>query len=244
MITQAIISAGGYGTRLRPYTDKVPKPMIPILGYPMLLWNILQFKKYGVREFFLTLHYLPGVVREFFGDGSRFGVKIVYHIEDEPMGSVGGIKAFTDQLGERFFYLYGDIFSQVDYGAMEEAFLKKKDAIGMQRVQKSDFHTDADLAEINGEGKCIAVHPKPHAESFENAYRMRGIFILTKEVIEMIPANEPYDMGKDMLPLILRNGKSFYGYECDEYSKGVDTIEKWKEVEKLLQEKNSSLPGV
>jgi len=97
MIKQAIISAGGFGNRLRPTTDTMPKPMIPILGEPMLLWHVMQFKKHGVTEFFFTLHYLPEVVMNYFGDGSKFGVKMHYFVEQSPMGSAGAIKKFEPE---------------------------------------------------------------------------------------------------------------------------------------------------
>src|SRR5271169_806899 len=84
MLKQAIISAGGLGTRLRPYTDMMPKPMISILGKPMLEWHIEQFKKFDITEFFVTLYYLPHVIINYFGDGSKFGVKMNYFIEKEP----------------------------------------------------------------------------------------------------------------------------------------------------------------
>ena len=126
MIRQAVISAGGSGTRLRPMTDAMPKPMIPILGKPMLEWHVEQFKKFGVSEFFFTLGYLPEVVTGYFGDGARFGVKINYLIEQTPLGSAGGVKQLAPQLDQLFFFIYGDTFSLMDYGKMEAAYAGKK----------------------------------------------------------------------------------------------------------------------
>ena len=131
MIKQAVILCAGLGTRLRPYTDTMPKPMIPILGKPMLEWHIMQFKKYGVQEFFINLHYLPDVITDYFGDGSRWGVKIHYHFEPEILGTAGGVKSFEKMLDDSFFLIYGDTFSLVDYGRMEDAWNEKKCAIGM-----------------------------------------------------------------------------------------------------------------
>jgi len=183
MIKQAVISAGGFGTRLKPFTDTMPKPMIPILGKPLLEWHIEQFKKHGVTEFFMTLHYLPEVVMNYFGDGSRWGVKIKYLIEDEPLGSAGGIKKFEHDLGPLFFFIYGDMVSLMDYSKMSEAYAMKKDPIGMQRMKKTDDYADADVAELDASGKFIKIHAKPHAEKYPNAYRMRGSFILDKKIL-------------------------------------------------------------
>jgi len=234
MITQAVISAGGFGTRLRPLTDTLPKPMVPILGKPLLEWHIEQFKKHGVSEFIFILHHFPEVVTDYFQDGSSRGVRIEYATEPEPLGSIGGMKLIEANLHERFFFIYGDIFSRMDYSAMVRVYATKKDPIGMQRVKKTDDYADADVAELDKDDRFIAIHPKPHHGSYANAYRMRGAFILEKAVCDYIPKG-PADLGKEILPRIVAAGKNFYGYECDDYSKGVDTLEKLKEAEDHLR---------
>ncbi len=238
MIRQAVISAGGLSTRLRPATDTMPKPMVPILGKPMLLWHLAQFKKYGVEELFLTLHYLPEVVTDYFGDGSKFGVKIRYFVEREPLGSAGALKQFEGNLGKLFYFIYGDVFSLMDYGKMEAAYRTKEDPIGMQRMKKTGDYADADVAEIDAAGRFVAIHAKPHDHWYPNAYRMRGSFILDKKALAYIPENTPFDLGKQLLPKIVAEGKNFYSYECDDYSKGIDTMEKLKEVEGYLEKQN------
>ncbi len=235
MITQAIISAGGLGKRLRPTTDTIPKPMIPILGKPMLQWHVEQFKKHGVKEVFFTLHYLPEVVMDYFGDGSKFGVKANYFVEKEPLGTAGGIKKFEKQLDKEFYYIYGDTFSLMDYGKMEEAYMKKENPIGMQRMKRTDDYADADVAELDDNGKFIAIHTKPHTEKYPNAYRMRGSFILDKKILSYIPEDMAFNLGRQLLPKVVAAGENFYSYECDDYSKGIDTVEKWKEVEEYLR---------
>jgi mannose-1-phosphate guanylyltransferase/phosphomannomutase len=236
MIKQAIIIAGGFGTRLRPYTDTTPKPMLPVLGKPLLDWNIEQFKKFGVTEFFLTLHHMPDAITKYFGDGSKFGVKMHYFIEDTPLGTAGGIKKMEPLLDEEFFVMNGDTLSLIDYGAMEKAWRGKRDAIGMQRIGTSSNYGDADVAELDADGRIIAIHPKPHDKN-ENVYRMRGIYILKKEILAYASASDRCELNTDLLPRAIAAGKSFYGYECDDYSKGIDTVEKWKEVEGYLKDK-------
>lgn len=238
-ITQAIISAGGFGTRLRPFTDTMPKPMIPILEKPMLEWHVEQFKKFGVEEVFFTLHYLPEVVMNYFGDGSKWGVKTHYYTEKTPLGSAGGIKALEKDLAERFFYIYGDTFSLMDYGKMSDAYATKANPIGMQRMKRTDDYADADVAELDADGRFVVIHRKPHdpALKYANAYRMRGAFILEKKILEYIPSDKESDLAKNVLPSALAAGENFYSYECDDYSKGIDTVEKWKEVEDHLREK-------
>ena len=237
VIKQAVISAGGAGKRLRPLTEKMPKPMVAVLGKPILLWNIENFKKHGVNEFFITLHHYPSVVQDYFGDGRKFGVKIHYLVENEPLGSGGGIRHFKDDLDDTFYYLYGDTLSLVDYSKMTEDFAKKHNPIAMQTVKKTDEYADADVAELDKDKKFINIHRKPHVAKHEGAHRMRGSFILHKNIIEHIPERGEVDLGRHVLPKAMESGKNVYGYETDDFSKGIDTIEKLREVEKQLSKR-------
>lgn len=227
--------SAGLGTRLKPYTDTMPKPMIPIAGRPMLEWHIEQFKKHGVREFFFNLHYLPDVIKNYFGDGAKWGVKVHYNFEPVILGTAGGIKQFERDLDDEFFLIYGDTFSLVDYSKMEAAWREKPaGAVGMQRMKQTEDYADADVAELDANGKFVAIHTKPHTTRYPNAYRMRGVFILKKRILSFVPTNAPYELGKQLLPDIIARGEAFYSYECDDYSKGIDTLEKWKEVKEYL----------
>jgi len=231
MIKQAVILSAGLGARLRPYTDAMPKPMIPILGKPLLEWHIEQYKKHGVSEFFINTHYLPEVIKDHFGDGSKFGVRVTYSFEPVILGTAGGIKQFELQLDERFYFIYGDTFSLVDYSAMAAAYAAKKDPIGMQRVKETRDYADADVAELDRDGQFVAIHAKPHTMVYPNAYRLRGASIFERRILSYIPPGVPYEVGKQLLPAVVAAGEKFYGYECNDYSKGIDTEEKWKEVE-------------
>jgi NDP-sugar pyrophosphorylase family protein len=101
-ITQAVILSAGIGTRLRPLTDNLPKVMAPIGGKPLLERHFEQFKKYGIKEFFINLHYLPEKITDYFGDGSKWGIKIVYKHEPEILGTAGGVKNFEGVLKNNF----------------------------------------------------------------------------------------------------------------------------------------------
>jgi len=234
-VKQAVILSAGLGIRLKPITDTIPKPMLPFLNKPMLQWNIEQFKKYGINEFFINLHYLPEVIKNYFGDGSKLGVKITYSFEPEILGTAGALKRFKDKLDKVFFLIYGDILSLVDYTKMAEVWNKKPDALGMQRMAKTENYADADVAELNSDGSFLKIHTKPHSQKYSNAYRMRGIFIFKKEILSYIPENTAYEIVKQLLPDIISRGKKFYAYECEDYSKGIDTIEKYREVEEYLK---------
>jgi NDP-sugar pyrophosphorylase family protein len=127
---------------------------------------------------------------------------------------------------------------------MEQAWRKKPGAVGMQRMAQAMEYSDADVVELGGDGRIVTVHPKPHTTAYSNAYRMRGVFILRREILAGIPAGEHYEIGKDLLPSLIAEGKAFYGYVSRDYSKGIDTLDKWKEVEAYLRESGFSAGGV
>jgi NDP-sugar pyrophosphorylase family protein len=247
MIKQAVISAGGFGTRLRPYTDTVPKPMLPVLGHPTLAWSVAHFKKHGVTEFFFTLHYLPQIVMDYFGDGSKFGVKIHYCIEREPLGEAGAIKQFELQLDRLFYYIYGDMLTLIDYTKMAAAYgeiaARDKKIVGMERVQRADDYANVDVAELDADNRFVATHVKPHSRQYPNAYRTRGSFILDKKILSFLPEGAA-SLNKHLIPAVIAAGNSFYGYECDDYSKGFDDLAKWHEVEAYLKKNNISFESI
>ena len=234
MIRQAVILCAGLGTRLRPFTETAPKPMLPLLGMPLVEWNIRRFQQYGVTEFFINLHYLPTVLRTHLGDGGRLGVRIHYHFEPELLGTAGGVKSFEDRLDTEFFVLYGDIFSDLDYGSMERVWQAKRGALGMQTMAEIRNYADADVAELDSDGRVVAVHSKPHTSTYPHPYRMRGACIFKREILGHIVPGTYSEIGKDLIPAILRTGQTFYGCQCLGYSKGIDTLEKWREVEAYL----------
>ena len=234
MIRQAVILSAGLGSRLRPFTDRAPKPMLPLQGVPLIAWNIRRFQQFGVESFFINLHYLPDVIPSYLGDGSTMGVRIQYHYEPELLGTAGGVKSFEEDLDDEFYTIYGDIFSYIDYGVMEGYWRTKREAIGLQTMARTEKYADADIAQLNADGRVTAVHPKPHLTSYSAAHRLRGIFILRREILAQIPSGAYSEIGRDLMPTVLARGEAFYGYETGDFSKGIDTVEKWREVEAYL----------
>jgi len=235
-ITQAVILSAGLGTRLRPITDNIPKVMAPIAGRPLLQWHIEQLKKHGVKEFFINLHYLPDVIKNYFGDGEKFGVKINYSFEPEILGTAGGIKNFDGKLRNDFFVIYGDIFNQLDYSKMAAAYFGKPDALGMEVVGDTDHPRDSDLIEVGEDLRFLKIHAKPHKKIPKKYKAMRAAaFIFNRRVLEHIPSGKFYNLDHELLPMVLARGEKFYGYETNDYLKDIGTIERYGAVEEYVK---------
>ncbi len=243
-IRQAVILAAGFGSRLRPITDSLPKAMVPIGGKPLLEHHVERLRRFGVREFFVNLHHLPDVIRNHFGDGSRWGARITYAQEPEIRGTAGGLKSFESELDDAFFVLYGDVFSLLDYRRMAEAFLSRRDAVGMELVGATDHPLDSDLVELDEDQRFLRIHPKPHRTLPARSSAMRGVFVLGRRILSEIPAEGYFEIDHHLLPRILERGERFYGYLSDEYTKDVGTPERYREVDSYCRSLRAGFPEI
>lgn len=228
---QAIILSAGFGTRLKQFTDKMPKVMVPIDGKPLLEHHIEQLKNHGVRDILINLHYLPEIITDYFGDGSKFGIKVSYKYEPEILGTAGGIKNFENEIKDSFFVIYGDVLNFINYGKFEEYFRKKIDAIGIEIIGKTDHPYDSDLVEVDADLKFRKIYQKPHEKLPKDYKSMRAAFIFKKEILNYIPENKYYEIDHQLLPDILSRGLNFYGYESGDYLKDIGTIERYQKAQ-------------
>lgn len=236
-ISQAVILSAGLGTRLREVTGgAVPKVMVPILGKPLLEYHIEHFKKHGVSEFFINLFYLPEAITDFFGDGSKWGVRIHYFLEKpEIRGTAGGMKDFDGELGDNFFLVYGDMYSVVDYSKMGEAFLKNKDALGMVLVGKTDHPHDSDLLELDSDMNFKKMYPKPHESIPATRFSMLATYVFNRRILSFIPRGAYYEIDHQLIPDVLSKGEKVVGYTSDDYLLDIGTPERYRQVEEYLK---------
>jgi len=234
-IKKAVILSAGLGTRLRPITDNIPKVMVPIAGKPLLEHHITQFKKHSVTEFFINLHYLPDTITNYFGDGSKWGVKITYALEEPVIrGTAGGMKNFEQQLREPFFLVYGDMFSRLDYAAMANAFGGRPDQIGMMLIGPSSHPQDSDLVEVDDKMNFLKLHLKPHQALPATDLTLLCTYIFKPEIFSYIPVNSYYEIDHQLLPDILSRGEKFSGYRSDDYILDIGTMDRYREVEEYV----------
>lgn len=213
---KAVIMAGGEGTRLRPLTLSVPKPMVNVLNRPMMEHIIGLLKQHGITEIAVTLLYLPNVIRDYFGDGSRFGVHLEYFVEEKPLGTAGSVKNAEDFLSEDFLVISGDCLTDIDLQSAI-SFHNKNDAAATIVLSEVDNPSEYGIVVTNEEGRIQRFLEKPSpSEAFSNAVNT-GIYILNKKMLSYLEAGSNMDFSRDLFPMILKNKERFFGYNAPGY---------------------------
>ena len=232
LISKALLLCAGLGTRLRPLTDTLPKPMVPLAGRPLLEHLVALCARHGVRDVAINLHHLPHVVMDHFGDGRRFGVDILYGLESELLGTAGAVNNFRDYFAEPFFVLYGDVYMDVDLGAFAAVHEAKGGAatVGLYRV---DNPTQCGLVDMDGEGRVTRFAEKP-AVAFTDLANA-GMYALSPTVLDYIPETGFCDFGLDVFPAMLAAGEALYGHELDGYVMDIGSPQKYETAQKRLE---------
>ena len=211
---QAAILAGGLGTRLRPLTYEVPKPMVPINNKPYLEYQLEYLKKQGITEIVLLIGYLGEQIINYFGDGQPFGMNIRYSVEDKPMGTGGGLKKAKGVLEEDFLLIYGDSFLPIDYNDLIKKY-KKYQAKAV--ICAYDNRVDTDVisnVEID-ETTCRVLRYVKNVNDAALRYVDAGVLLLNKKVLECIPENEVVSLEQQIFPRLIAQ-QSLYAYVSKE----------------------------
>lgn len=206
---QAVIMAGGLGTRLRPLTDDLPKPMLDVGGKPLMERVIAQLRQVGIRRVNLTTHYKPEKIVEYFGDGSAFGVELSYVNEDNPLGT-GGALGLMPTPDQPVLVINGDILTQVDFRAMFEFHQEHKADLTMG-VRRYEMQVPYGVIECEG-ARVQKVQEKPQVGFMVNA----GIYLLEPPVFRFIPKNSSFNM-TDLIQWLLDASRTVISFPIREY---------------------------
>lgn len=233
---QAIILAGGAGTRLRDRLGDLPKPMIPIAGKPLLEHQVELAKAHGFTDLVFFVHYRADLIEQHFGDGSKFGVRIRYVTEREPLGTAGAVLAGSELLAERFVVLYGDTMVNVDLGRLWRAHETAK-ADATLLLHPNDHPLDSDLVETDANSNVLAFHNRPHPQGrwYQNLVNA-GLYVLEKQPLLAHAAKiaagsgRIIDFGKDVFPEMARGGAKLLGYNSPEFIKDIGTPARYDRV--------------
>ncbi|MEO8949192.1 MAG: nucleotidyltransferase family protein [Mucilaginibacter sp.] len=219
---KAVILSAGKGSRISEITRTMPKPMIQFKGKPILEHNIELCKSYGITDLFINTHHLPEVIKDYFGDGSAFGVNIEYSFEPEILGTASGLTNFKSQLkDEPFFVIYGDNFSNFDLMSLNEK-IKLSGGMAVIGFHHRDDVSASGVAEFDANGKVLKFIEKPLPGETESHWVNAGIYYLQPDIFDAIP-DKYSDFGRDIFPMLLRNDVPIYGVCLDSEVYAFDT---------------------
>ncbi len=228
---KAVIMAGGFGTRLRPLTSRIPKPMVPIMNKPMIEHIVRLLVKHGIKDIVVLVFYHPGVIKNFLRDGSQFGASIQYVKADADYGTAGSVRNAHELIkGSRILVISGDVLTDFDLNkaiAFHESRKSKATLVLTHVTDPLQFGvviTEAD-------GRIVRFLEKPTwGEVFSDTVNT-GIYVIEPEVFDMIPYREDYDFSKQLFPLMLKQAMPLYGYTADGYWRDVGNLNEYIEAQ-------------
>jgi mannose-1-phosphate guanylyltransferase/phosphomannomutase len=216
MALQAIIMAGGEGVRLRPLTLDKPKPLVPVLGEPVMGYSLKLLKRHGLLDVAATVLYLPHAIRDAFGKGEKYGVNLHYLEEAQPMGTAGSVRLAKGMVTDTFVILSGDGLTDCDL-TEAIAFHKSRNAQATLVLKSVPIPLSYGVVITDDTGRVQRFVEKPDWSGVFSDQVNTGIYILEKEVLDLIPEDSAYDFGKDLFPRMVREGMAVYGYPMTGY---------------------------
>lgn len=213
---QAVIMAGGEGTRLRPLTCDLPKPLVPVLGRPVMAYTLGLLRRHGIREVAATIQYLPQKMAEAFGDGSAYGVQLRFYRERTPQGTAGSVRMAQGEIDAPFFVLSGDGLTDCDLGAAM-AYHKQHGALATLVLRRVAVPLEYGVVIADAAGRVRRFVEKPGWSDVYSDTVNTGIYVLSPEVFEFIPKAGPFDFGRDLFPLLVEKGMPVCAYVMDGY---------------------------
>ena len=207
---KAVIMAGGLGTRLRPLTDAMPKPMLPVGNQPIMEHVVKRLRESGIREVVVSTHYKGEMIQNHFGDGSSLGVDIRYVNEEQRFGTIGGLRLMREHLKEPFLVINGDILTTLDFSAMR-AFHTQHRADMTVAVRKHNLCVPYGVVQVQGES-VVALEEKPTVPLFINA----GVYLINPEVIELIPEKRSFD-ATELIAALIQEKRRVAAFPVIEY---------------------------
>jgi NDP-sugar pyrophosphorylase family protein len=213
-IEQAVLLVGGLGTRLRPLTYLRPKALVPVMNRPLISYEIQLLALHGVRDIILAVGYAAEALREGLGDGSRWGVSLSYREDPTPLGTAGAIRNVADLLDDAFFCMNGDLIFDLDLGQIARRHLETGAMVTHALRQVSDI-SQYGLVECDDSGRVTAFREKaPRDETGRNTVNF-GLYVMSRQVVEHIPAGAAYSSEYDLFPRLLGAQFPLHGFLPD-----------------------------
>ena len=226
---KVVLMVGGLGTRLRPLTDNIPKPMLKVGNKPILETIINGFKKYGFVNIVLCVSYKSEIIEEYFKDGSDFGVNIEYIHENKRMGTAGALSLAKEKLKEPFFVMNGDLLTNINFENMMEYHLSNK-SVATMGVREYDFQVPYGVVKTDGVN-IVSIEEKPVHQFFVSG----GVYLLSSHVLKYIPEDEYYDM-PTLFEKVIKEKEKSISFPIHEYWLDIGRVDEYEKANREFGE--------
>jgi len=234
---KAVIMAGGEGTRLRPLTVNQPKPMLPMMNRPMAEHIVALLRAHGFDEIVVTVGFLANTIRTYFGDGSEFGVRIIYATEATPLGTAGSVLNARDELNERFLVVSGDVLTDIDLTELVK-YHESSGAVATLALKAMENPLEFGIVITDEDGRVERFLEKPTWGQVFSDTINTGIYVLEPEVLDHIPVGVASDFSGEVFPAMLEQSMPLFGWVTDRYWEDVGTLDAYLRVhEEALDQK-------
>ena len=221
---RVVLMAGGFGKRLSPLTDHIPKPLLHVDGTPILEHIVRRFKELGFYRFTISVNYKAEMVMSHFGDGSKLGIEIDYLHEDKPLGTCGALSLLEERPTEPFFVMNGDLLTRANFNSILE-FHKTQNSIATMCVREHSFEVPYGVVKSEN-NRIVSIEEKPKEISLINA----GIYVLSPEVLDQVNANDYLDMPTLFMKLKSQN-HGVYSYVLKDYWLDIGRMEDFQKAQ-------------
>ena len=226
---KAVVMGGGQGTRLRPLTCRLPKPMVPLCNQPVMEYCLQLLRRHECTHIYVTLHYLADEVISHFGNGSDFGLRMHYSVEQEPMGTAGSVGMLRESLDSTFFVISGDALTDFD---LQKALLFHREKKSMATLVLKSVPNPLEFGVVitDEDGRIVNFLEKPSwGEVFSDNVNT-GIYILEPEVFDLIPQGQAFDFSKDLFTTMLKKELPLFGFVSEGYWCDIGNIDQYRQA--------------
>jgi mannose-1-phosphate guanylyltransferase len=224
-----MLLGAGLGTRLRPITYELPKPLVPVLGEPVMGHILRLLARHGFSEVVCNLHYYPDMVRERFGDGSGYGVRLTYEYEEELLGTAGGVRNVRDFFGgETFLVISGDALTDIDLTRLWERH-KEAEGIATLSLKRVADPSQLGVVIVAEDGRIRGFQEKPDPAEALSDLGNCGIYVFEPEIFDYFPDTDFVDWAQDVFPTLLEQDVPFHGHEIAEYWNDIGNLNEFRQ---------------
>ncbi|MBI2664035.1 nucleotidyltransferase family protein [Candidatus Woesearchaeota archaeon] len=231
---KVVILAGGLAKRMRPLTDDIPKAMLDLNGKPFIQHQIEHFAANGFTDFIFCVGHLKDKIKNYFKDGSQFGINIEYSEEQQLLGTAGAVRLAADKIKGAAIVINGDNFTTMDFGMLLKFHESSSSEFTVVVAKVPAGKTTSSVLKLVG-SKVVSFIEKPAREQFgSDSYYSKGIYVISPSVIKLIPETM-YDFGKDLIPALVKQNAA-YGYVSEEFFREIGRPEKYRQLKEEMKD--------